>query len=268
MTPPPVPRRNVLGVGVSAIGPASASERIMQAARAGAPFAASALAVHAVMEAQADPSYRARLNSLDLALPDGQPVRWALNWLHHAGLRERVYGPFLMRSLCAAAALEGLPIFLFGATPSLLQALEARLRANHPGLRIAGARPSRFRRATGAEATEDAGAITGSGARLVFCGLGCPRQEAWAHAMRPIIGAPIVGVGAAFALWAGARAMAPRWMQDNGLEWLYRLGQEPRRLTGRYLLQGPGFFLGVALQMLGRRQPDIVPAAADPEYWG
>ena len=268
MTPPPVPRHNVLGVGISGIGPADAVGQILRAALTGTGFSASALAVHAVMEAQSDPQYRRRLNSLDLAAPDGQPLRWALNRLYRAGLRERVYGPFLMRSLCAAAAREGIPVYLFGTTGATLGRLSANLTAAHPGLFVAGTRPSRFRRATESEARDDARAIAGSGARMVFCGLGCPRQEAWVHAMRPLVGAALVGVGAAFALWAGERPMAPSWMQANGLEWLYRLGQEPRRLAGRYLVQGPGFVARIALQRLGRSQPGIDPVPVEPDYWG
>jgi N-acetylglucosaminyldiphosphoundecaprenol N-acetyl-beta-D-mannosaminyltransferase len=268
MNPTPLPRYNVLGVGISGVEPAAAVERVLQSARARAPFSASALAVHAVMEAQEDPQYRARLNTLDLAAPDGQPVRWALNGLHHTGLRQRVYGPFLMRSLCAAAAREDLPIFLFGTTGITLGRLTANLTASHPGLYVAGTRPSRFRRITPQEAVDDAQAITDSGARIVFCGLGCPRQEAWVHAMRPLIKAPVIGVGAAFALWASERPMAPAWMQVNGLEWLYRLCQEPERLAGRYLVQGPGYFLRVALQALGRKQPSIDPVSVPPDYWG
>jgi exopolysaccharide biosynthesis WecB/TagA/CpsF family protein len=268
MTPPPVPRYNVLGVGVSGVDPGMAAELILQAARAGAPYSASALAVHAVMEAKGNPAYRARLNALDLAAPDGQPVRWALNCLYGAALRERVYGPFLMRSLCAAAAREAMPVFLFGSTSSTLGRLSANLTAAHPGLFVAGTRASRFRRATEAEARDDARAIADSGARIVFCGLGCPRQEAWVHAMRPLVRAPLIGVGAAFALWAGERPMAPPWMQDNGLEWFYRLCQEPGRLAGRYLVQGPGFFLGIALQRLGRTPPRIEPGFVEPDYWG
>jgi N-acetylglucosaminyldiphosphoundecaprenol N-acetyl-beta-D-mannosaminyltransferase len=265
---PDAPRKNVLGVGISVTDTAAATSRIVEAARAGEPLGVSALAVHAVMEAQADLAYRERLNSLDIAAPDGQPVRWALNALYGAGLKSRVYGPFLMRSLCGAAAAEGIPVFLFGSTAETLGRLAGRLAASHPGIHIAGRQASRFRRATKEEATEDARAIGASGARIVFCGLGCPRQEAWVHAMRPLISAPLVGVGAAFALWAGERPMAPPWMQDNGLEWLYRLGQEPGRLAGRYLVQGPGFFSAVALQKLGRRQPGIAPEAVAADYWG
>jgi exopolysaccharide biosynthesis WecB/TagA/CpsF family protein len=262
------PRLNVLGVGISAVTPGAAAQAVLAAARDGRPLAASALAVHAVMEAQSDEAYRGRLNSLDLACPDGQPVRWAANFLHGAGIRERVYGPFLMRDLCAAAAKEGLPVYLFGGTADLLARLSGRLQGDHPGLRIAGAQPSRFRRAARAEAESDAAAITASGARIVFCGIGCPRQEAWVHAMRPLIRAPLVGVGAAFALWARDRTMAPAWMQESGLEWLYRLCQEPRRLAGRYLAQGPSFFSRVAEQKARSHAAPIDGAAPDPDYWG
>jgi len=268
MSPPPAPRLNVLGVGVSTLDLVASADRVIAAAAARRPLAVSALAVHAVMEAQADAAYRARLNALDLATPDGQPVRWALNLLHGADLRERVYGPFLLRRICARAAAAGLPVYFFGTTPATLRLLSENLAAAYPDLVIAGTRPSRFRRASAAEARADADAIAASGARVVFCGLGCPRQEAWVHAMRPLVDAPLVGVGAAFALWAGERTMAPRWMQNRGLEWLYRLAQEPSRLAGRYLVQGPAFFSGLARQKLGEAMPDIAPSEVDPDYWG
>ena len=268
MSLPPVPRYNVLGVGISATDMESVTFRIIDAARSGSPLGVSALAVHALMEASGDPDYRARLNALDIATPDGQPVRWAMNLLHGTALRERVYGPFLMRSVCAAAAREGRPVLHFGTTPETLSRLTASLMATHPGLRVVGERASRFRRVTETEAGDDARAINESGARIVFCGLGCPRQEAWIHSMRPRVGAPLIGVGAAFALWSGDRGMAPRWMQDRGLEWLYRLGQEPGRLAGRYLVQGPGFFVRVALQKAGKRPPEAIARAVGPDYWG
>lgn len=263
---PPV-RFNVLGTAVSAVDYAGAVAAVLAAARAPRPFAASALAVHALRVAQLDPLYRRRLNALDLAAPDGQPVRWALNRLHRAGLADRVYGPFLMRDLCAAAAREALPVFLFGGTAATLDRLQAALRARHPGLVIAGVQPSRFRRISAEEAAADAHVIAASGARLVFCGLGCPRQENWVHAMRPLLPVPLVAVGAAFALGAGERAMAPAWMQRAGLEWLFRLGQEPRRLAGRYLVHNPLFLLGLLRQAAGAGFP-LLPGDAPPEYWG
>jgi N-acetylglucosaminyldiphosphoundecaprenol N-acetyl-beta-D-mannosaminyltransferase len=268
MSTSPAPRYDVLGVGISATTLSGAAQDIIQAAKAGVPLSVSALAVHAVMEAQSSDDYRRRLNSLDIATPDGQPVRWALNFLHGTKLRKRVYGPFLMREVCSVAGTEKLPIYLFGSDSSTLSRLSANLMSAHKGLEIAGVRASRFRRASEAEAREDAAAIKASGARIVFCGLGCPRQESWVHAMRPLIPAPLIGVGAAFALWAGERSMAPAWMQNNGLEWLFRLGQEPKRLAGRYLVQGPGFFAAVAAQKMGLRSRKPDPRPAEPEYWG
>lgn len=264
----PPARFNVLGTAVTAVDYAGAVAAVLAAARESRALAASALAVHALREARLDPLYRRRLNSLDLATPDGQPVRWALNWLHHAGLTDRVYGPFLMRDLCAAAAREQLPVFLFGGTAVTLARLQATLRERHPGLIIAGMQPSRFRRITADEAAADARVIAASGARLVFCGLGCPRQENWVHAMRPLLPVPLVAVGAAFALWAGERAMAPAWMQRTGLEWLFRLGQEPRRLAGRYLIHNPFFLLGLLRQKTGGDFPVLPGADVPPEYWG
>jgi N-acetylglucosaminyldiphosphoundecaprenol N-acetyl-beta-D-mannosaminyltransferase len=268
MNTAPFPRHDVLGVGISQASPGDTAGAVIASARSGTPLAVSALAVHAVMEAHSHGDYRARLNALDIAAPDGQPVRWALNVLHGVGLTERVYGPFLMRDVCARAALENLPIFLFGSDEAILGKLSATLCTLHPGLKIAGTRASRFRRISREEALGDAAAIAASGAKIVFCGLGCPRQEAWVHAMKPLVSLPLIGVGAAFALWAGERTMAPAWMQDNGLEWLYRLGQEPTRLAGRYLVQGPGFFAAVAAQRLGLRTAGTAPQPVEPEYWG
>jgi exopolysaccharide biosynthesis WecB/TagA/CpsF family protein len=271
LVPSPSPgsrRLNVLGTLVSVTDYARATAGMIAAARARRAWAGAALAVHALSESARDPLYRRRLNSLDLATPDGQPVRWALNWLHQAGLTARVYGPFLMRDVCAAAAREQLPVFLFGGSAGTLARLSAGLQAAHPGLVIAGTQPSRFRPVSAAEAAADAQAIIASGARLVFCGLGCPRQENWVHAMRPLLPMPALAVGAAFALWAGERSMAPAWMQRAGLEWLYRLRQEPVRLAGRYLIHNPLFLLRLVLQKTGLRVPAAPTEPAPPEYWG
>jgi N-acetylglucosaminyldiphosphoundecaprenol N-acetyl-beta-D-mannosaminyltransferase len=268
ISPPPVPRYNVLGVGICGLEREQVVSSVLDAAAEGRPLGVSALAVHAIMEAWDNPACRARLNSLDIATPDGQPVRWALNQLHGTTLRDRVYGPFVMRDLCAGAATRRLPIYLFGTPAETLQRLSERLRESHPGLEIAGSQPSRFRKINAEEADSDAQRIRESGARLVFCGLGCPRQEAWVHAMKPRLNVPLIAVGAAFALWAGERSMAPAWAQDHGLEWLVRLSQEPRRLAARYLIQNPRFLAALALQKLGRRPFNDAPTPVEPEYWG
>lgn len=248
--PPEPARHSVLGVGVHAVDYDQATDAILAAARAGRPFAATALAVHGVMTGRCDAAQRARLNQLDLVTPDGQPVRWAMNWLHRTTLRDRVYGPFLMLRVCERAASEGLPVFLYGSDAATLGNLERALRVRMPGLQIAGTRPSRFRLASETEWAADGRTLRDSGAKVVFCGLGCPRQEAWVHAMRRQLSVPLVAVGAAFALWAGNQPMAPAWMQRAGLEWLFRLSREPRRLARRYLVYNPLFVAGIVRQKL------------------
>ena len=260
-------RFNLLGVGVHAVDYAQASAVILDAARARRPFAGTALAVHGVMTGHVDPAQRARINSLDLVTPDGQPVRWALNSLHHTRLRDRVYGPFLMMRVCAAAASEDFGVFLYGSTPQMLDSLQRGLRERVPRLRIVGAQASRFRIATSAEWAEDARTLRASGARVVFCGLGCPRQEAWVHAMRAQTDIPLLGVGAAFSLWSGAQPMAPSWMQSSGLEWLFRLSREPRRLAHRYFVYNPQFIAAILRQKMSRptTEPSRASESAAPE---
>jgi exopolysaccharide biosynthesis WecB/TagA/CpsF family protein len=260
-------RFSLLGVGVHAVDYAQASAVTLDAARARRPFAGTALAVHGVMTGYIDPAQRARINALDLVTPDGQPVRWALNSLHRTRLRDRVYGPFLMMRICAAAASEDFGVFLFGSTPKTLESLQRGLRERVPRLRIVGAQPSRFRFATEAEWADDARALRASGARIVFCGLGCPRQEAWVHAMRAHTDIPLLGVGAAFSLWSGAQPMAPSWMQSAGLEWLFRLSREPRRLAHRYFVYNPRFIAAVLRQKMSGTSVASPPAnePAPPE---
>jgi N-acetylglucosaminyldiphosphoundecaprenol N-acetyl-beta-D-mannosaminyltransferase len=239
---------NVLGVQISAVDYSAAVERVMSAARLGEPLAVSALAVHGVMTGVLDQTHRYRLNSFDLVVPDGQPVRWALRLLHGESLPDRVYGPTLMQQVCRRAASEGLPIFLYGSTEENLQNLERRLVDQHPGLRIAGRRASAFRRLTTQERDEAAEEIRASGARLTLVGLGCPRQEVFVFEMRRLLSMPLLAVGAAFAFHAGTLPQAPVAMQRVGLEWMFRLIQEPGRLWKRYLLLNPLYLTLLGLQ--------------------
>ncbi|WP_030622249.1 WecB/TagA/CpsF family glycosyltransferase, partial [Streptomyces fulvoviolaceus] len=139
-----------------------------------------------------------RLNSFDLVTPDGQPVRWALNMLHGAGLTDRVCGPTLTLHVLRAAADEGLPVYLYGSTEQTLDRLMLNLQNTLPALKIAGHEASKFRTARPGEDAEIAARITASGARIVLVGLGCPRQETFVHAMRPLLPMPLLAVGAAF----------------------------------------------------------------------
>lgn len=255
-------KRNVVGVLVDAVTYDDAVARVVAAAERRAPFAVTALAVHGVMTGVLDPVHRYRLNHLDLVVPDGQPVRWALNLLHGAGLGDRVYGPTLTLRVCEAAGERGLPVYFYGSRPEVLRALTERLRARFPKLVVAGAEPSRFRTLDEREKAAVVERIKASGARIAFVGLGCPRQEVWAYEYRAELSMPVLAVGAAFDFHAGLLRQAPPWLQRAGLEWAYRLYREPRRLWRRYVYLNPLYVGHVALQAAGVRRYD--PAVARP----
>jgi N-acetylglucosaminyldiphosphoundecaprenol N-acetyl-beta-D-mannosaminyltransferase len=244
-------QRSVLGIDVNAIDYEAAVQRIIAAGRAQQPMTVTALAVHGVMTGVMDREHNYRLNQFDLVCPDGQPVRWALQRLHGCQLNDRVYGPELTLRLCEEAAKQGVGIYLFGATDEMLSKFAERLSERFAGLRIVGKRSSRFRQLSVEERDELAKEINDSGAGLCFVGLGCPRQEIFAFEMRDKVRMPLVAVGAAFAFHAGLLEQAPPWMQRNGLEWLFRLTREPKRLWRRYVYLNPAFLTLLALQWLG-----------------
>jgi exopolysaccharide biosynthesis WecB/TagA/CpsF family protein len=249
-------KRNVVGVLVNAIDYEAAVARIMSCAKAHQALTVSPLAVHGVMTGALDAAQRYRLNRLDLALPDGQPVRWALNWLHRTRLADRVYGPDLMLRLCEQASKDGLAIFLYGSRQVVLEALRANLQARLPHLKIAGARPSLFRQVTADEKQQIVEEILASEADIVFVGLGCPRQEVWAFEHRHLLSLPVIAVGAAFDFHAGVLAQAPPYLQRTGLEWAYRLAHEPRRLWKRYALLNPLYVALVLAQAANLKKFD------------
>jgi exopolysaccharide biosynthesis WecB/TagA/CpsF family protein len=243
-------KRNVLGVQVDAIDYDTAAEKVVSAARGRWPLALTALAVHGVMTGVSDKAHGARLNSFDVVTPDGQPVRWALNLLHRAGLSDRVYGPTLTLRVLERCADEGLPVYLYGSTDETLGRLVPALQAMFPALKVVGVEPSKFRTALPGEPEQIARRISDSGARLLLVGLGCPRQEVFTHAMRPHLDMPIMAVGAAFDYHAGQLRKPPEWMQRYALEWLWRLGLEPRRLWRRYLILNPAYLARLTAQKL------------------
>lgn len=244
-------KRNVLGILMDAVDYQAALDFIFQAAGERRGAAISALAVHGLMTGATDRQHKFRLNNFDLLLPDGQPVRWALNRLHKARLNDRVYGPKLTGKICERAALEQVPVFFYGATPEILHGLRQNLHEKYPGLPIAGMEASKFRRLTGDEKQQLAERIRGSGAAITFVGLGCPRQEIFAFEFREVLRMPILAVGAAFPFLAGMVPQAPPWMQDAGLEWAFRLASEPRRLWRRYVYLNPAYLFLLSLQALG-----------------
>lgn len=246
-------KKNIIGVLVNAVDYEAAMDHIATAARSRRPLAVSALAVHGVMTGYIDSEQRARLNHLDLVVPDGQPVRWALRLLHGSKLPSRVYGPTLMLKICELFEHQGLGIYLYGSTAPVLELLERSLYKRFPNIKICGAEPSKFRRLSDEEKIHLSDRITASGAQVTFVGLGCPRQEVWAYEYRDALSMPIVAVGAAFDFHAGTSKQAPTWMQDRGLEWLYRLKTEPRRLWRRYLILNPWYIALVIAQFFRLR---------------
>jgi hypothetical protein len=255
-------KRNVLGINVNVIDYAGAVERIVRAALNRRGLSVSALAVHGLMTGVQDPEHKYRLNAFDLLVPDGQPVRWALNVLHGTALADRVYGPNLMLDVCARAARESLPIYLFGGSCDLLAKLRARLSERYPDLRICGCQRSRFRQLSSHERDDLVEQIRASGAAITFVGLGCPRQEVWIYECRDRLSMPLLAVGAAFNFHAGELSQAPVFLQRRGLEWLYRLTCEPKRLWQRYLLLNPTYVALLTGQALGVFRPN--PQAAQP----
>jgi exopolysaccharide biosynthesis WecB/TagA/CpsF family protein len=249
-------KRNVTGILIDAVDYEAAVSRILDAAKERRPFAASALAVHGVMTGVLHTRHGYRLNSFDLLTPDGQPVLWALNLLYRTGLSERVYGPKLMLRVCETAAREGIPIYLYGSNEVVLEKLKDSLSRHCPDLSIVGVEPSKFRRTTLEEKRTIANRIRDSGAGIVFVGLGCPRQEVFAYEYREALGIPLVAVGAAFEYHAGTLREPPELVQRAGLQWLYRLVQDPKRLWRRYTILSGGYVALVALQAIGVKRLD------------
>jgi N-acetylglucosaminyldiphosphoundecaprenol N-acetyl-beta-D-mannosaminyltransferase len=244
-------KRNVLGILIDVVDYEAAVDFVFKCVRHKRGAIISALAVHGVMTGKMDPEHKFRLNSFDLLVPDGQPVRWVMNWLYGTKLRDRVYGPTLMQQVCERAAGDATPIYLYGSTKTILASLVESLTMKFPGIRIVGSEPSAFRKLSPDEKTAIEQRIRLTGASIIFVGLGCPRQEIFAYELRKAVSVPVLAVGAAFPLLAGLLPQAPCWMQRLGLEWLFRLLVEPRRLWRRYLYLNPAYLVLVALQRLG-----------------
>jgi N-acetylglucosaminyldiphosphoundecaprenol N-acetyl-beta-D-mannosaminyltransferase len=240
-------KRNLLGVGISAVDYEYAVAKIMDAAKKGRRCATTALAVHGVITGAMDSAHRYRLNTFDLVTPDGH---------------DRVYGPTMTLKVCQQAALQGIPVYFYGSSQAVLDQLCARLPELCPGLKIAGAHPSQFRLLSAEEQVLAAERISQSGAKILFVGLGCPRQEVFTYEMSKHLSMPMLAVGAAFDYHAGLLQQPPQLVQRYGLQWLYRLCQEPRRLWRRYLFtnsQFVGLFLAQWLRLWRPELKDCEP---------
>jgi N-acetylglucosaminyldiphosphoundecaprenol N-acetyl-beta-D-mannosaminyltransferase len=239
-------KRNVFGVGVTPTTYAEATTVILAAARGNESALVSCYSTHSLVEASGNAKLKQAANRFDMITPDGQPVRWALNILHGTRLTDRVYGPELTLWLCRQATRQSVSIYLYGSTATVIQALTLALEKKFPGLIIAGAESPPFRELTAEEDQKTVARINASGAGIVFIGLGCPKQDFFAYEHRDKIRAVQICVGAAFDFHAGTQKMAPAWMQKRGLEWLFRLSQEPRRLWRRYFVTNTIYLLKLA----------------------
>jgi N-acetylglucosaminyldiphosphoundecaprenol N-acetyl-beta-D-mannosaminyltransferase len=257
-------KRNIFGVDVSVTSYQEVVDAVVGAAQAGRSGVATFLAVHGIVSAATDPEYGKRVNACQIVGPDGQPVRWALNYFHKAGLTDRVYGPEVTRLVCERCAELGLSVFLCGSTPQVLALLASNLRNMFPELKIAGVESPPFRPLSAHENDALCERINQSGAAVAFIGLGVPRQEIFADNNRNKIKAVQLCVGAAFDFHAGNKRTAPAIMQRFGLEWLFRLSQEPQRLWKRYLVTNSifiGLFILHAFKRIGRRRRLAVQGA-------
>jgi len=242
-------KHSVLGVNICAVDYECAVQSIIKAAIQGSPYGVSALAVHGVMTGVMDAQHRNRLNTLSMVVPDGQPVRYALRILYRISLPDRVYGPKLTILVLEAAVKNNIPIYLYGSQPKVINQMVNKLTSLYPGINIAGYRPSLFRAMTNYDVIEVVDEINKSGARMVLCGLGCPRQEMWASRFQSEISMPILAVGAAFDFIAGSLEQAPPILQRFSLEWLYRLWKEPNRLWRRYIILNPIYIYYIMCQL-------------------
>jgi N-acetylglucosaminyldiphosphoundecaprenol N-acetyl-beta-D-mannosaminyltransferase len=245
--------RYILGSRIDATSLDGAITQILEWARARASKMVCIANVHMVMEAYDSPEFRTILNASDLNTSDGMPLVWVMRKLGLKG-QTRVAGPDLLVPLCEAAARSGISIGLYGGTEDTLVLLRQKLQSVLPDLRIAYAYSPPFRVLTEDEIDQIKRSIEESGCGILFVGLGCPKQELWMAAHRGSILCPMVGVGAAFDFLAGTVKRAPTWMQKAGLEWLFRLISDPKRLAKRYFKHNPRYLALATMQVLGIRQ--------------
>lgn len=248
------PRFNVLGTGVSALSLAQARDLVL-AARGQARLGYICLCTtHGLGEAGRDPALRAIYNRSYLTTPDGMPLVWLGRWQGHRNIT-RVYGPDLLLAVCDAGRAAGLRHYFYGGQPGVAGLLCEKLTARFPGLQVAGAFTPPFRPLTEAEFAALRDDIAAQQPDIVWVGLSTPKQEHFmAGAWDRLDAGLLIGVGAAFDFHSGRVAQAPFWMQRSGLEWLFRLGTEPRRLAKRYLVYNSLFVVRAFAQLTGLKK--------------
>jgi N-acetylglucosaminyldiphosphoundecaprenol N-acetyl-beta-D-mannosaminyltransferase len=244
---------------VSSTSYSHARQTIRAWAQQGASRYVCVASVNNVMGAYDSPEFQRVMNQADLVTPDGMPVVWGLRLLGHRAA-SRVYGPDLTPILLEMAAESGFPVGFYGGAPQTLKGLLAVVAQRFPKLRVAYSFSPPFRPLSPQEDEQIVAAINAAGVRILFIGLNTPKQDYWMAAHKGRVQSVMVGVGAAFDFLAGTKRQAPRWMMPLGLEWLFRLATEPRRLWKRYLKHNPRYAVLLALQLIGRRGRTPAPA--------
>jgi len=243
----------VLGMRVDATSYPDLVAKVMSWADNAESRAISVATVQVVMEGYDRPVYRQLVNDCDVVTPDGMPLVWFLRAIGIADA-SRVYGPDLTLSLLQAANEKHLAVGFYGGSPEALEGFLAAVRRHFPNVNVVYAYSPPFRSLSLQEDAKVVRDICSSGVRILFVGLGCPKQEQWVSTHRGSIPAVMIGVGAAFDFLSGAKPQAPKWMQRNGLEWLFRFATEPRRLFWRYTRQNPRFVFFAGRQLLLHRR--------------
>jgi len=250
-----VRRRDILGIPMAMTDYAGAMDVMDEMIESRTRGWVCAAAVHLVMVAREDPLMRRALTDAVLTVPDGMPIVWAANMLGE-NLPGRVYGPELMRRYCDRSVERGHRVWLYGGRDQgALVQLALMLRKKHPGIQIVGGYSPPFRPLNQEEEDTIAAQINEAQPDVLWAGIGVPKQEMWMMRMRDRLDVPVMcAVGAAFDFHAGRVSQAPTWMQERGLEWTYRIAQEPRRLLPRYLTTNPRFILGFMRQYVAERR--------------
>ena len=248
--PGDIPTREVLGIPIALTDYEEAMDVMDGMIARREPGYVCALAVHGLMVARTDPEMRDALTGASLVVPDGMPLVWAVNHLGET-LPNRVYGPELMLRYSDRCAEQGHRVWLYGGhTQGTLIELALRMRRRHPGIKVVGGYSPPFRTLTEREEDVILRQIEDARPDVLWVGIGVPKQEKWMARMRDAVEVPVMcGVGAAFDFHAGRISQAPPWMQERGLEWTYRIAQEPRRLLPRYLYYNPAFMVAFARQL-------------------
>jgi N-acetylglucosaminyldiphosphoundecaprenol N-acetyl-beta-D-mannosaminyltransferase len=249
-----IKRVNVLGVGISVLNLSTALAAIAEAVQTRRKGYICVRDAHGVMLAQTDAAFRKILNEAFLCTPDGMPMVW-MGKLHGHREMNRVYGPDLMLEVCEWSEKNPCRHFFFGGVPGVAEELRDKLTARFPKLQVVGCYTPPFRPLNAVEEKELEEMTRSARPDILWVGLSTPKQEKFMVEFLPKLDVTLmIGVGAAFDFHAGRVRQAPRWMQRNGLEWLFRMACEPRRLGKRYLKNNPLFAWKIAGQLSGLKK--------------